>query len=319
MPHGYGELKVFSGSAHPELAEDICKMLGVPLGKRKTVRFSNENMLIQIDENVRGADVFVIQPSCSPVSDGIVELLIMIDALKHASAGRITAVVPYWPYVRSDKKDQPRISIAARLMADLVQTAGADRVLTMDLHAAQIQGFFRIPADHLKAIGILCAYLKDFLQRFPGDRVLVAADAGHAKESGPYANRLELPIAIIDKRRIGNEDRVKPVNLIGDVRGKIALIVDDEIATGGTLIEGAKFLIERGAVAVEAAAVHGILSGNAPAILLESPIRSIVVTNTVPVPDSKRIGKLNVISVAHLFADAIKAIHGGSSISDLFV
>jgi ribose-phosphate pyrophosphokinase len=310
------EMKVFSGSAHPELAEAICGKLGLPLGQSRVDRFSNENMLIQIEESVREADVFVIQPSCTPVSDGILELLMLIDALKHASAARITAVTPYFPYVRSDKKDQPRISITARLMADLLETAGADRVLTTDLHAPQTQGFFRVPADQLIAAPMICEYLRT--HRNLEDYILVAGDAGEAKELGAYANRLNLPMAIVDKRRYGNDEKPKAVNLIGDVTGKTALIIDDEIASGGTMVEAANFLLERGANKVEACAVHPILSGQAPERIEASPIESLIVTDTVPVSEEKRIDKLEILSVAPMFAQAIEAIHSGQSVSRLF-
>ena len=310
------EMKIFSGSAHPELAKAICEKLGLPLGLSRVDRFSNENMLIQIEESVREADVFVIQPSCTPVSDGILELLMLIDALKHASAARITAVTPYFPYVRSDKKDQPRISITARLMADLLETAGADRVLTTDLHAPQTQGFFRVPADQLIAAPMICEYLRQ--NRDLQDYVLVAGDAGEAKELGAYANRLNLPMAIVDKRRYGNDEKPKAVNLIGDVTGKTALIIDDEIASGGTMVEAANFLLERGANKVEACAVHPILSGQAPERIEASPIESLIVTDTVPVSEEKRIDKLEILSVAPMFSQAIEAIHSGQSVSRLF-
>ena len=311
-----GPVKVIGGTAHPELARDICKCLGIEPCRTTVVRFSNENILVQIDENVREADVFVIQPSCPPVSDGIIELLITIDALKHASAGRITAVLPYFPYVRSDKKDRPRISITARLMADVLQTAGADRVLTMNLHSPQVQGFFRIPADQLQAAPILCDYLRD--SRDLSNHVLVAGDVGESKDVGAYAARLDLPIAIVDKRRSGDDEVARAVNLIGDVAGKVALIVDDEVASGGTLVEAARFVLERGAVAVEACVVHPVLSGKAIERIAASPIRQLVVTDTIPVPPAKRIAKIEVRSVAHLVAGAILAIHEGLSVSRLF-
>jgi ribose-phosphate pyrophosphokinase len=311
-----GGIKVISGSAHPELAQDICKHLGSELCRSTVVRFSNENMLVTIDENVRESDVFVIQTSCPPVSDGIIELLMTIDALKHASAGRITAVLPYFPYVRSDKKDRPRVSITARLMADLLQTAGANRVLTMNLHSPQVQGFFRIPADQLQAAPILCDYLRQ--SRDLSNHVLVAGDVGESKEVGLYAQRLDLPIAIVDKRRYGDDEDARATNLIGDVKGKIALIVDDEVASGGTLMEAARFVLERGAVAVEACAVHPVLSGRAIERIEDSPLRHLVVTDTIPLPSRKRIDKIHVQSVARLFADAIQAIHDGSSVSRLF-
>lgn len=311
----YGDIKVIGGSAHPELARDVCKHLGIEPLRTEVVRFSNENMLVQIEENVREADVFVVQPSCAPVSDGILELLITIDALKHASASRVTAVVPYFPYARSDKKDRPRISITARLMADLVKTAGADRVLTMNLHSPQVQGFFRIPVDQLLGDPILCDHLA---RRDLRDTVLVAGDVGESKDVGHYANRLNLPMAIVDKRREGDDERAVATHLIGDVRGRTALVVDDEIASGGTLVEAARFVLQHGAVAVDAAAVHPILSGRAVQRLSESPIRSLIVLDTVPVPEEKRIDKLTVLSVAPLLASAIQAIHDGDSVSALF-
>jgi ribose-phosphate pyrophosphokinase len=309
-------MKVFSGSAHPELAKEICAELGLPLGRSEVIAFANENMMVKILENVRESDVFVIQPSCAPVSDGLIELLIMLDALKHASAGRITAVLPYFPYVRSDKKDRPRISIAARLMADLIETAGATRVLTMDLHSPQIQGFFHIPVDQLIAAPILCDHLR--VVQDLSNSVLVASDFGEAKELGRYANALNLPIAIIDKRRQADDDRAIATNLVGSVEGKVALLVDDEIASAGTLQEASNFLMRAGALAVDAAAVHPVLCGPATQRLIEAPIRSLVVTNTLPVPPQKRIEKMTVLSVATMFAQAIKAIHEGDSVSSLF-
>jgi ribose-phosphate pyrophosphokinase len=311
-----GPVKVISGTAHPELAQDICKHLGGELCRSTVVRFSNENMLVQIEENVREADVFVVQPSCPPVSDGIIELLMTIDALKHASAGRITAVLPYFPYVRSDKKDRPRVSITARLMVDLLETAGANRVLTMNLHSPQVQGFFRVPADQLQATPILCDYLRE--SRDLSNYVLVAGDVGESKEVGEYATRLDLPIAIVDKRRYGDNEDARATNLIGDVRGKVALIVDDEVASGGTLLEAVRFVLEQGAFAAEACVVHPVLSGRAIERIEASPLRQLVVTDTIPLPPRKRIDKIRIQSVARLFADAIRAIHDGSSVSRLF-
>jgi ribose-phosphate pyrophosphokinase len=311
-----GAVKVIGGTAHPDLSREISKCMGAELCPTTVVRFSNENILVQIDDNVREADVFVIQPSCSPVSDGIIELLITLDALKHASAGRITAVLPYFPYTRSDKKDRPRISITARLMADLLQAAGADRILTMNLHSPQVQGFFHIPVDQLQAAPILCDYLR--ASRDLTNYVLVAGDVGESKDVGDYATRLDLPIAIVDKRRHGDDEVARAVNVIGDVDGKVALIIDDEVASGGTLVEAARFLLERGAVAVEACVVHGVLSGKAVERIAASPIRQLVVTDTIPLPESKRIPKIHVQSVAPIFADAIHAIHDGLSVSRLF-
>ncbi len=311
-----GRIRVVAGSSHPELAQAICVHLGLPVAPSRVVRFANDNLMVQIEQNVREADVFVIQTSSPPVSDGLLELLITIDALRHASAARITAVMPYFPYARSDKKDRPRISIAARLMADLLETAGASRVLTLNLHAPQVQGFFRIPVDHLNAAPILCDHLVGTrnLER----TVLVAGDVGESKDLGHYANRLNLPIAIVDKRREGDDDRAVATNLIGDVEGREALLIDDEIATGGTLIEAARFVLERGARSVSAAAVHPVLCGGAPKRLEESPIGSIVVTDSIPIPESHAIPKLETVSVAPLIANAIRAIHDGESVSALF-
>lgn len=254
------ELKIFSGSSHPDLAKAICEYNEIPLGASEIIKFSNENIMVRLLENVRGSDVFVVQTSCPPVNEGIMEMLIMIDALRYASAERITAVIPYFPYARSDKKDKPRISITARLMADLLQTAGAHRVLTMDLHSPQIQGFFHVPIDQLIAAPLICDY---FRNKDLSNGVLVAGDVGESKSIGRYANRLNLPIAIIDKRRDGDDEKARAVHLIGDVAGKDALIIDDEIASGGTLMEATQFLKKYGVRSVSAAAVHPVLSGRA--------------------------------------------------------
>ena len=309
------DIKIIAGRAHPELADEICNHLRVERTPTRLVKFSNENMMFQVLENVREADVFVIQPSSPPVSEGIIEALMMIDALKHASARRVTAVMPYFPYARSDKKDQPRISIMARLMADLLEAARADRVLTMNLHSPQVQGFFRIPADHMNATPLVCEYLQ---RRELENYVIVAGDVGEAKDAGEYATRLELPMAIIDKRRYDDNEDPKAVGLIGDVTDKHALIVDDEIASGGTMVEAARFLKEHGVLSIEAAVIHPVLSGRAIERLQQSDIRRIVVTNTIPVPAEKRIPEIEVISVAGLLADAINAIHNGDSVSKLF-
>jgi ribose-phosphate pyrophosphokinase len=308
-------LKVFTGNANPALAGAICAHAGIRLGRCEILKFSNDNIKVRILESVRGKDVFVVQPSCPPVNDGIVELLIMIDAIKHASAGRITAVLPYFPYARSDKKDEPRISITARLMADLLQAAGADRVMTMNLHSPQIQGFFRIPVDHLLAGRLLCDFFahKDLRQS-----VVVAPDAGSAKHAGRYAIRLKLPMAILDKRR--NDDSEAPVvqNVIGHVTGKRAIIFDDEIASGGSIIEVVNALDSLGVRHITACCVHGVLSGSAVQRIQNSSIRRLVVTDTVSIPKEKRIPKLTVVSVAELFAKAILYTHKGKSISGLY-
>jgi ribose-phosphate pyrophosphokinase len=309
-------IKIFAGRSHPALALAICAELDVPLGRSEVVKFSNDNLMVKIGENVRECDVFYVQTSSPPVNEHLVETLIAIDALKHASAARVTAVLPYLPYVRSDKKDRPRISIAARLIADLLVTAGADRVLTMDLHSPQIQGFFRIPTDHMVAAPIICDYLRNWDL---SNAVLVAGDAGEAKELGRFANRLHLPMAIVDKRRLGDDDKAVATNLIGEVGGMDAIIVDDEMATGGTVVEAARFLQSRGARSVSVAVTHGVLSGPALERIAAGPFREVVVTDTVPVAD-KAIAcpKLRVLSVAPLLARAIRRIHDGDSVSDLF-
>lgn len=310
------ELKVFAGSSHPGFAEDICRHLGLPVGQREIIRFSNGQIMVKILENVREREVFVVQTAAEHVNAGLMEILIMIDALKHASARRITAVLPYMPYVRSDKKDQPRISIVARLVADLLETAGANRVLTMDLHSPQIAGFFRIPVDHLEAAPRIAAHFNG--RSKPEHLVVVASDAGEAKDIGRYANRLKCAIAIIDKRRHGNNDKAVPTNLVGEVEGKDCILMDDEISTGGTVCGAAEFLMERGARSVRVGATHGVLCGDACARLRDAPIVEVVVTDTVPLAPDKRMSKIKVVTVADLFADAIRCIHNGDSVSTLF-
>jgi len=302
------KFKVFAGSSHKKFTEQICKYLDIPLGKSETIRFSNENLMPKIGENVRGCDVFVIQTQTPPVSDHIIELLAMVRALRDASASRITAVLPYFFYPRSDKKDQPRIPITAKLIADFIQTAGANRVLTMDLHSAQIQGFFDIPVDQLSAKPVICHYLK---QQCLENSEAVAADVGEAKGIGGFANILNLPIAIVDKRREGNDEKAKPVNLVGEVRGKRAIIFDDEITTAVTLVEAAQFLIEKhGATEVWAAVTHPVLSGKAIAKLKEADfITKVIVTDTIPLPPEKQLPKIIQLTVTHLFAEAIRRIH----------
>jgi ribose-phosphate pyrophosphokinase len=316
MAHATRPLKIFSGSSHPLLAQEICDHLGLPLGKATTTRFSNENLKIKIEENVREQDVFVVQTACPPLSEHIIELLIMIDALKHASARRVTAVIPYFFYARSDKKDEPRISITARLMADLLAAAGADRVLTMDLHSPQIQGFFSIPADQLTAVPALCQRLLEQID--PANAVVIAADVGEAKDAGRFAKRLELPLAIIDKRRTGDDENARPVHVIGDIAGRHCVLVDDEIATGGTLFNATDFLLERGARSVSAAVVHPVLSGRARQRLDSSRLERLLVTNTLPIPDVELHPKLEVLSLARELATAILHIHDGRSVSALF-
>jgi len=311
------KLKVFSGSAHPELARAIAAHLGVPLGAANVIRFTNENLKVKIEENVREADVFVVQPSCPPVNEGLMELLIMIDALRSASAARITAVTPYYPYVRSDKKDEPRISITARLVADLLQAAGANRVIAVDLHSPQVQGFFSIPSDHLTARTILLDYIK--MRPDLSNHVVVAPDAGEVKDAAGMAKRLGVPLAMVDKRRFGDDEKAKAVSLVGDVKGRRALIVDDEIATGGTVVESAEFVMREGAQDVSVAVVHPVFSGPAVQRLRKTTaITEVIVTDTIPLPPEKQDPKFKVLTVAGLIAEAIARIHDGRSISAMF-
>jgi ribose-phosphate pyrophosphokinase len=316
------DMIVFSGTSHPDLGQRIANHMGKPLGRSETIKFSNENIMVRLQDNVREKDVFVVQTSSSPVNDNLVELLILIDALKYASAARITAVLPYYPYCRSDKKDEPRISVAARLVADLLQTAGADRVLGMNLHSPQIMGFFRIPMDQLLAAPIFFEYFNNvlFKQEAKEDWVLVFGDAGAAKAFAYYADELRMPVAIMDKARMDHSEKPVVRQVIGDVKGRNCLIVDDEITTGGTLVEAAHKLLEVGARKVVAAAVHPVFSGNAVQKLVNSPIERIIVGNTVPVA-AKIAGheeRFEVLDLSSLFARAIGCIHDGTSMSDLF-
>jgi ribose-phosphate pyrophosphokinase len=310
-----GKPIIFSGSANLPLAEAVCRSAGLELGKCEIKKFSNDNIKVTIEESVRGKDVFIIQPSCTPVNEGIMELLIMIDAAKHASAARITAVTPYFPYSRSDKKDEPRISITARLMADLLETAGANRVMTMNLHSPQIQGFFRIPVDHLLAGRVLCDY---FTKQGIENSVVVAPDAGSAKRAGTYAIKLGLPLAILDKRRTDDSERPEIHNVIGEVKGKRAIIFDDEIASGGSILEVVKALDSLGVTEIQACAVHAVLSANAVERIKNSSLTKLVVTDTVFIPECKKIPQLEIISVAELIGNAILKTNHGESISGLY-
>jgi ribose-phosphate pyrophosphokinase len=309
------ELKVFSGNAHPELTREITEYLGIPVGSCEVMQFSNENTFVRILENVREMDVFLVQPISSPVNSNVMELLIMIDAFKRASAKRITAVIPYYGYGRSDRKDQPRVPITARLFADLLTVAGASRVLTVDLHAAQIQGFFNIPVDELTAVNLLSDYFK---KNGFKDLVVVAADIGATKRARDVASRLNAPLAIMEKRRIGNVDKTETLNVIGEVKGKTALIVDDEIDTAGSLVGVIATLIDKGAREVYACCTHPIFSGPAVDRIAASQVKKVVVTNTVPVKDGKISDKVTVLSIAPLLGEAIKRIHTGQSIGAMF-
>ncbi len=309
------ELKVFTGNAHPILAQAVTDYLGIPLGKAEVFEFSNENIFVRILENVRQRDTFVIQPLSSPVNKSLVELLIMLDALKRASAGRITAVVPYYGYGRTDKKDQPRVPITARLVADLLTVAGANRMLTVDLHAGQIQGFFNIPVDELTTLYLLRDYFakKDF-----DDLVVVATDIGISKRARDLAAKLDAPLAIVEKRRVGNADQAETLNVIGEVEGKVALTVDDEIDTAGSLVGVVSALKERGVKEIYACCTHPIFSGAAIQGIASCPVKEVVVTDTVPVPEVKRLDKITVLPIAPLLGEAIHRIHTGLSIGAMF-
>ena len=309
------ELKVFSGNAHRDLAESVCQYLGIPLGQADVFKFANDNTFVRIQENIRQRDVFIIQPTCAPVNDHLMELLIMIDACKRASAGRITAVVPYYGYGRTDKKDQPRVPISARLVADLLIAAGADRLLTVDLHAGQIQGFFNIPVDELTAMPILADY---FRAKELSDLVVVAVDIGISKKARDVAERLQAPLAIIEKRRVSNNDTSEIMNVIGDVEGKIALTFDDEIDTGGTVSNAALALAAHGVKEVYCCATHPVLSRNGAGTMAQSPYSEVVVTDTIPLSSEKRNGKIKVLSVAPLLGEAIYRIHKGLSVGEMF-
>ncbi len=312
------DLRIFCGSSHPQLAGDICTHLGISLGQTFIDRFANDNIYVQIQENVREKDVFVVQTAAAPVSEHLMELFLMVDALKHASAHRVTVVMPYYAYVRSDKKDAPRISVAARLIADLLEASGADRLLTMNLHSEQIQGFFQVPADHLTAVPIICDYFAKKLAL--DDFVVVSPDAGSAKRAGSYAERLKLPLAIGDKRRDqGCKDEARIDRIVGEVNGKHIMIFDDEIATAGSMMELVDCLRTRYNVGrIYAGAAHGVLVGPAVERFRDSDIEEVVITDSLPLPPEKQIGKITQVSVAPLLASAIYAIHTGESVSALF-
>ncbi len=309
--------KIFSGTANPELARKICDYLNVPLGDCLIKRFSDGEVFVEIKEHIRGADVFIIQPTCPPVNEHLMELLIMVDAARRASARRITAVIPYYGYARQDRKTAPRTPISAKLVANLIVTAGARRVLTMDLHAGQIQGFFDIPVDHLYALPVFLDYIK---QTFSGKEiVLVSPDAGGVERAREYAKRLNAGIAIVDKRRERpNESEV--MNIIGNVKGKVAIIIDDMIDTAGTMCKAADAIKERGAIEVHGMATHPVLSGKAIERIENSSLISVIVSDTIPLKEeAKKCEKIKVLSVAGLLGEAIKRIHTDESISSLFV
>ncbi|MFH1485793.1 MAG: ribose-phosphate pyrophosphokinase [Chloroflexota bacterium] len=309
------ELRVFTGNAHTALAQSVCDYLHIPLGKSEVFQFSNENIFVRILENIRERDVFIMQPISSPVNKHLMELLIMMDAAKRASAARITAVMPYYGYARTDKKDQPRVPITARLVADLVTVAGADRVLTVDLHAGQIQGFFNIPVDELTTLFILSRYFK---QKALDGLVVVATDVGISKKARDLAARLDTPLAIIEKRRLGNTGSSETMNVIGEVEERCALLFDDEVDTGGSLTEAVRALHHFGAREVYACATHPILSSPAVERIAASDLKELVLTDTVFVPEEKRLPKITILPIAPLLGEAIRRIHTGQSVGAMF-
>ena len=308
------EFSIYAGNANRPLALQICRYLRTQLGEAAVFKFANDNTFVRVMENVREQDVFLVQPTSRPVNDSIMELLIMIDAFKRASAGRITAVMPYYAYGRSDKKDQPRVPITARLIADMLTVAGADRVLTMDLHQGQIQGFFSIPVDELTAINILSRYIRD--KNLPD--IVVVSELGFAKKARNFAEILQAPLAIVEKRRVGNQDRTEVLNIIGEVAGRTAVIIDDEIDTAGSLMEAVSALVAEGAVAIYSCATHGVFSREALERIEASPITEVIVTDTIPHLPSANRDRITVLSIAPLFGEAIKRIHRGESVGALF-
>jgi ribose-phosphate pyrophosphokinase len=310
-------MKIFTGSAHPELAREIAEFLGMPLGQAKLRRFPDTEVSFQIEENIRGTDVFVVQPTSPPVDQHIMELLVMIDAFRRSSAARITAVIPYYGYARQDRKDKPRVPISAKLVANILSAAGANRVLTMDLHKAQIQGFFDIPVDHLFAAPVII----DYLARQPFAKLtIVSPDAGGAERARAYAKRLDADLAIVDKRRSPEDGHAEVMNVVGDVRGRTCLIQDDIVDTAGTMANAAQALLDNGAERVWACAVHGLFSGPAVPRIEQSAIERFIVTNTIPVVGEKaKCKKIVTLSVARLLGQAIRSIHEETSVSSLFV
>jgi ribose-phosphate pyrophosphokinase len=316
MPTGFGELKIFSGSAHPQLTKEIADFLGIPVGQARLRRFPDSEVSFQIDENIRGTDVFIVQPTSTPVDQHLMEMLVMIDAFRRSSAARITAVVPYYGYARQDRKDKPRVPISAKLVANLISAAGTHRVLTMDLHQAQIQGFFDIPVDHLFAAPVIIEYLARL--NYP-KLTIVSPDAGGAERARAYAKRLDAELAVIDKRRT-EDGTAEVMNVIGDVGGRTCILQDDLIDTAGTIQKAATALKAAGAERVLACAVHGVLSGPAIERIENSPVDQMIVTNTVPLRgEAQQCKKIVMLSVARLLGQAIRSIHEETSVSSLFV
>jgi ribose-phosphate pyrophosphokinase len=316
MSTGFGDLKVFSGSAHPQLTKEIADFLGIPVGQARLRRFPDSEVSFQIDENIRGTDVFIVQPTSNPVDEHLMEMLIMVDAFRRSSAARITAVIPYYGYARQDRKDKPRVPISAKLVANLLSAAGTNRVLTMDLHKAQIQGFFDIPVDHLFAAPVIIEYLSRL--NYPR-LTIVSPDAGGAERARAYAKRIDAELAIIDKRR-SEDGSAEVMNVIGDVQGRTCILQDDIIDTAGTIQKGASALKAAGAERVLACAVHGVLSGPAIDRIENSPLDQLIVTNTIPLGgNAQQCKKIVVLSVARLLGQAIRSIHEETSVSSLFV
>ncbi len=316
MATGYGELKIFSGSAHPQLAREIADFLGITLGQARLRRFPDSEVSFQIDENIRGADVFILQPTSSPVDQHLMEMLVMVDAFRRSSAARITAVIPYYGYARQDRKDKPRVPISAKLVANLLSAAGTNRVLTMDLHKAQIQGFFDIPVDHLFAAPVIVEYCS---RLHFANLTIVSPDAGGAERARAYAKRLDAELAVVDKRRT-EDGTAEVMNVIGDVRGRTCILQDDIIDTAGTIQKAAAALKDVGAERVLACAVHGVLSGPAFERIEKSPLDQLIVTNSVPLrAEGQQCKKVVVLSVARLLGQAIRNIHEETSVSSLFV
>lgn len=311
----YSDIRIFAGSGSRQLADEACRYLNVPLSPCEIIRFPNENIFVRLMASVRGQDVFVIQTTSSPVSDNILELLILLDTVKRANAGRITAVIPYFAYGRSDKKDQPRVPITARLLADMITAAGADRFLTFDLHAGQIQGFFSIPGDELTTFNLLSDY---FLTKDLSNAVVVTADLGFAKKGRNFAHKLNLPMAFVEKRRSGNDGHAQATSVIGDVRGKDVLVVDDEVDTAGSVTGAISIVKEYGAADIYLSFVHAVLSGPAVDRLRALPIKEIVATNTVPIPEAKRLPNMKILSVAPLLGEVMRRIHEGVSVGQMF-
>jgi ribose-phosphate pyrophosphokinase len=315
----YGDIRLFAGSSHPALAEEISNYLGVPLSPREIIRFPNDNIFARLLTSVRGQDVFLIQTLTAPVSHHIMEMLILIDTIKRANVGRITAVMPYYAYGRSDKKDQPRVPITARLLADLVKAAGADRFLTLDLHAGQIQGFFNIPGDEVSTFHLLSDHMiEKRLGQLPGGAVVVTADLGYAKKGRNFAQVLNLPMAFIEKRRSGNDARAQALTVIGDVAGKAVILVDDEVDTAGSMLGAVNILKQSGAGDVYLCFTHPILSPPATERLRSLPIKEIITTNSVPIPEEKHLPNLTQLSVAPLLGEVIRRIHEGQSVGAIF-